>query len=170
MHRIGFAPLLLAVGFAATSARAQSTEIYKCMDPGGRPLYTSDKRDTAGKKCELVSREISVIPLGPKPAPAPAGKGTGSSGASPAGFPKEDASARASAKDRQRDILERELKQEQDLLGKAKQELAAQESVRGGDEKNYARVQERLQKYKDNVEVHEKNVDALRRELTNLNR
>ena len=35
------------------------------------------------------------------------------------------------------------------MLGKARKELAAQESVRGGDEKNYSRVLERLQKYKD---------------------
>jgi hypothetical protein len=171
MRHFGFALFALVVSLAATQARAQNAEIYKCVDAGGRPLYTSDKRDTAGKKCELVSREISVIPLGPKPAAtAPAGKSTGSSSQSPAGFPREDSSARASAKDRQRDILERELAQEQDLLGRAKKELADQESVRGGDEKNVSRSLERLQKYKDTVEVHEKNVEALRRELTNLNR
>jgi hypothetical protein len=170
MHRFGLAFLVLAAGFAVSGARAQSTEIYKCIDAGGRPLYTSDKRDTTGKKCELVSREISVIPLGPVPKPAATPAGKAPSNSSPAGFPREDSSARASAKDRQRDILERELAQEQDLLGRARKELAAQESVRGGDEKNYSRVLERLQKYKDTVEVHEKNVEALRRELTNLSR
>ena len=48
--------------------------------------------------------------------------------------------------------------------------LIGQESVRYGDERNYAKVLERLQKYKDAVEVHEKNVESLRRELTNLYR
>ena len=42
--------------------------------------------------------------------------------------------------------------------------------MRYGDERNYARVLERLQKYKDAVELHEKNIDSLRRELANLNR
>lgn len=162
---------LLVVGFAPGGAGAQVTEIFKCVDAGGRPLYTSDRRDTANRKCELVSREVTVVPAPPKPAAAPAKAGNGAKAApSPAGFPKEDAASRASAKDRQREILERELKQEQDLLAKAKQELSAQESVRTGDEKNYARVLERLQKYKDNVEVHEKNVEALKREMTNLSR
>src|SRR5229473_2368008 len=114
----------MVIGVLAGPAHAQVTEIYKCLDPAGRPLYTSDKRDTAGKKCDLVSREI----------------------------------------------LEKELATEQQLLAKAQQDLTEQESVRSGDERNYARVLERLQPYKDSLEVHQKNVEALRRELSNLNR
>jgi hypothetical protein len=157
---------LIFVTFVASAgtACAQVTEIYKCVDGTGRPLYTSDKKDTAGKKCELVSREINVVPA-QKPAPKPAAKAE-----SPGSFPKESASARASGKERQREILEKELVTEQALLAKAKQELAAQEAVRNGDERNYARVIERLQPFKDSVEVHEKNIEALRRELSNLNR
>ena len=139
------------------TAHAQATEIYKCIDGAGRPLYTSDKRDTAGKKCELVSREVNVVP-GSKPA-ARAG--------SPSSFPKESAAERATAKGRQREILEQELVTEQNLLADAKKKLAGQEAVRTGDERNYARVLERLQPFKDTVEVHEKNVEALRRELSN---
>jgi hypothetical protein len=60
--------------------------------------------------------------------------------------------------------------QEDEALGQARKELAEQESVRYGDERNYAKVLERLQKYKDAVEVHEKNIESLRRELVNLNR
>jgi hypothetical protein len=40
--------------------------------------------------------------------------------------------------------------------------------VRFGDERNYARVLERLQPYKDAVQNHEKNIQALQRELANL--
>jgi len=40
--------------------------------------------------------------------------------------------------------------------------------VRSGDERNYARVQERLQPYKETVENHQKNIQALQRELGNL--
>ena len=155
---------LILVGFGGTwavttGAHAQVTEIYKCTDESGRPLYTSDKKDTEGKKCELVSREINVVPA-PKPRPAPGA----------AGYPKETAAARAAAKERQREILEKELATEEALLAKAKQALAEQESVRSGDERNYARVLERLQPYKDNVDLHTKNIEALRRELNNLYR
>ena len=37
-----------------------------------------------------------------------------------------------------------------------------------GDERNYAKVLERLQPYKDNVDLHQKNIEALKRELGNI--
>ena len=162
MHR-SWALGWMLIGVLAGSAHAQVTEIYKCLDPAGRPLYTSDKRDTAGKKCDLVSREINVVPVQQIPAQRPSASRSGS-------FPRESASDRANAKERQREILEKELATEQQLLAKAQQDLAEQESVRSGDERNYARALERLQPYKESLEVHQKNVEALRRELGNLNR
>jgi hypothetical protein len=149
------AGVVLVLGvLGAMPADAQVTEIYKCYDENGRPLYTSDKRDTRGKKCELVSREVNVVPAPPVRK----------------AFPKETASDRASAKGRQRDILEKELASEQQLLAKAQKDLVDQEAIRTGDERNYARVLERLQPYKDSVETHQKNIETLRRELSNLNR
>ena len=151
--------IFVALTAAAGPALAQGqtvNEIWKCQDANGRYVYSNDKRDTAGKKCELVSREISVVPS-QKPPP-----GTRSA--------RETSEARAAARTRQRAILEGELKTEEDLLTKAREELAAQEAVRYGDERNYAKVLERLQPFKDNVELHEKNVAALRLELDNLNR
>ena len=52
--------IFVTLGAAAAAAWGQTTEIFKCVDNTGRPLYTSDKRDTQGKKCALVSREINV--------------------------------------------------------------------------------------------------------------
>jgi hypothetical protein len=164
MTRIG-ALLLLTLGLATGGqVRAQQvTEIWKCQDERGRPLYTSDKRETAGKKCEVVSREVNVLPV-------PPGAKPGAKAPPPPGFPKESANDRAAAKAKQRETLEKELGQEQQMLAEAKRKLAEQEAIRTGDEKNYARVLARLQPYKDAVDVHEKNVEALRRELGNLYR
>jgi hypothetical protein len=155
---------------ATAHAQGSVTEIYKCVDPSGRPLYTSDRKDTAGKKCELVSREVNVVPAQAAPPKPPAKGPAASRSESPRSFPKESPTERANAKDRSREILEKELATEQALLAKAKKELTDQEAVRGGDERNYARVLERLQPYKDSIEVHEKNVEALRREISNLGR
>jgi len=146
--------LLILGAVCALPAGAQVTEIYKCTDESGRPLYTSDKRDTRGRKCELVSRQVNVVP-----APAPRKP-----------FPKETVSQRETAKVRQREILEKELAAEQQLLANAQKALEEQEAVRTGGEKNYARVLERLQPYKDSVETHQKNIEALQRELSNLSR
>src|SRR5438067_6873366 len=144
-----------------------ATEIFKCRAADGHWTYTNDRREAEKMKCEVVTRQVNVAPPPPaapqRPSPS-AGRGR------PADFPKESASDRSSARERQREILEQELANEQASLAKAKQDLAAQEAVRSGDERNYARVEERLQPYKDTVETHEKNVEALRRELTNLYR
>ena len=148
-------------------AQAQTTEeitIWSCRDKDGRTHVTNLKSDTRGKDCRIVQQSrVQVVPAA-TPAAKPGAK------TPPSAFPKEDSQARASARERQREILERELKQEESNLEQARKELEEQESVRYGDERNYARVLERLQKYKDAVDVHEKNVESLRRELTNLYR
>ena len=141
---------LIFVTFGAVPAivGAQATEIYKCVDPTGRPLYTSDKRDISGKKCALVSREINVVP-GQKP-----GKATTTASRELGRFPRETPAQAASAKGRQREILEKELATEQAALTRARQDLA----LGGG----------RPEPIKDNIETHEKNIEALRREISNI--
>jgi hypothetical protein len=141
----------------ALPVHAQRTEIFKCVDATGRASYTNDKRETEGKQCEVVTTQINVAPP-PKPP----------STASRRAFPRESASERLNATGRQRDILEKELAAEEQDLAKARQALAEQEAVRYGDERNYARVLERLQPFKDRIETHEKNIEALRRELSGL--
>ncbi len=156
--RVALAALLLGgvVALPAGQARAQgASEIWKCLDADGRKHYTNSKKETTGMKCEPVTSQINV---------APAQK------ARPANFPRESSAERASAKGRQREILQKELATEEQALSRARQALAEQEAVRSGDERNYARVLERLQPYKDSVETHEKNIEALRREIANLNR
>lgn len=160
MQRIG-ASLAIAVGLVAGMPISALGDIYKCVDDRGRPLYTSEKRDTVGKKCETVAREVSVVPA--QAAAKPGAK-------SPAGFPKESASDRVASRAKQRDTIAKELNLEESMLADARKKLADQEAIRSGNESNYAKVLERLRPYQDTVEVHEKNVEALKRELTNLSR
>ena len=152
--------LVLALGLGlGTVASAQLETIWNCKDSGGRTSVTNLKEDTVGKDCRIVHQQrVTVVP-----ATKPGAK-------SPAGFPKESASDRVASKAKQRETIERELNQEQGMLSDARQKLSEQEGVRGGEEKNYARVLERLKPYQDTVEVHQKNVEALKRELNNLSR
>ena len=50
----------------------------------------------------------------------------------------------------------------------ARKELADQEAVRSGDERNYQRVLDCLQPYKDKVGLHERNIEAIQKELSKL--
>lgn len=146
---------------AAQSQGGPIETLWNCKDKDGRTILTNQQADTAGKECRVVQQQrVTVVPAQKTPAKAN----------SPQNFPKESASDRLSARDKQKHTLERELAQEEGLLAEAKRKLAEQESVRSGDERNYARVLERLQPFKDAVEVHSKNIDALKRELANLYR
>jgi hypothetical protein len=147
----------LLLGLPAMSSHAQQAgEIFKCRSETGQVTYTNDRRQAEKQKCEPVTSKINVAPA----QRAPQGRAPG--------FPRESASASASARERQRLVLERELASEQQALSQARQALAEQEAVRTGEERNYARVLERLQPYKDAVQNHEKNIQALQRELANL--
>ncbi len=160
---LGFA-LCAAPSFAPAQGTQEIT-IWSCRDKDGRTHVTNLREDTSGKDCRIVQQtRVQVVP-----APSPSSSKPAAQTA-PGSFPREDSQARASARERQREILEAELEREQSLLAQARKELEEQESVRYGDERNYARVLERLQKYKDSVELHQKNVESLRRELTNLYR
>ncbi|TAN50740.1 MAG: DUF4124 domain-containing protein [Betaproteobacteria bacterium] len=153
---------LMAWGQAqAQGTPAEKIEtLWNCKDTDGRTTLTNQQSDTVGKNCRIVSQQrVTVVPAPSK-----------SAAKSPANFPKESVNDRAAARERQRQTLEREMAQEQDLLATAKRKLAEQEAIRSGDEKNYARVLERLRPYQDAVEVHTKNIEALKRELANLYR
>jgi chromosome segregation ATPase len=150
----------LALGSLAMPASAQLTEIFKCRDAQGHWTYTNDRRQAEKEKCELVASQINVSPA----------QKAARQASSPSGFPRESSAERAAGKGRQREILQQELASEEAALTKAQQALAEQESVRSGNERNYARVEERLKPYKDSVESHQKNIEALRREIANQNR
>jgi phage shock protein A len=135
------------LALAAPCGHAQS-EVYKCPDASGRPTYTNVKRDTVGKKCTLVVKEVQVVP-----SQAPA---------------RQKSSPAADRNSDRRKILESELQNEQQLLGDARQKLAEQESIRTGDERNYARAQQRLKPYQEAVDQHSKNIEQLQGELSRL--
>jgi len=155
---IRYSGLVVALVLALSPPARGDT--FKCMDANGRATYTNMKEETKGKNCTVVMREISVVPATPAPHAAAASP-------SPAGFPKVDPATQKNRDGARRRILEEELSGEEKALAQAKAELTEQEGIRTGDEKNYQRVLDRLQKYKDEVERHEKNVEALKKELSN---
>lgn len=161
-ERLGFVTRLgLALPLAFALSAPAWADTFKCMDANGHATYTNMKEETKGKNCTVVMREISVVPANPSPRAATANS-------SPAGFPRVDAATQKSRDDARRKILEDELSGEQKALATAKQELTKQESVRNGDERNYQKVLDRLQPYKDEVDRHEKNVVALQKELNSV--
>lgn len=140
--------------FTASAAHA---DIYKLVDENGRVTYSNVPM--AGAKV-IVMEPIPTVP-------AAKVKEKASAQPTPANFPKVDGATQKQRDDSRKKILDDEMKAEEKLLTEAKQALTEGEAERRGDERNYAKYQERVQKLKDVVEQHEKNIAALKREMAN---
>ncbi|MEC5384380.1 DUF4124 domain-containing protein [Uliginosibacterium sp. H3] len=148
--------VVLLIGVATSAAHA---DVYKCVEDGGRTTYTNDKPAPGVKGCTLLSRDqpVSSVP-GPKKSATP----------TPSTFPRVDDGTQKSRDNDRRKILEQELSSEEGLLATAKKDLAEQESVRNGDEKNYQKFLDRVQPYRDKVKQHETNITKLKTEINNI--
>lgn len=132
------------------------------MDDEGRVIYsnTPNNPPRGAKMVRCFSDPAprpAPVPQGPKPQPGARD-----------GFPKVDGQTQKKRDDERQRILEKELSDEQQQLEAARQKLAEQEAIRTGDERNYQRYLDRVQPFRDNVANHERNIEAIRRELSNL--
>ena len=144
-------------------------DIYKYVDEQGVPTYTN----VPSKLPASGATKIAVDP-------APPGAGSrrngtlqnGSQGrsnaATPANFPRVDNETQRKRDASRRQILEDELKSEEKLLTEARKNLVEGEAVRLGGERNNQKYLDRVQKLRDDVAVHEKNIAALKKELVGV--
>jgi len=151
--------MLLLLTLAAATARADT--LYKCVDGAGVVLYTNQK---GGKNCTVLSQDKAVSTYSaPKTAPR-----NGLPSGTPSDFPRVSEDAQKGRDTDRRKILEQELASEQAKLGQARKDLSEGEATRLGNEKNYQKYLDRVQGLKDGVALHERNLEALRREIANL--
>jgi len=147
-------PLLRALAaicvLIAGTARA---DIWECVDESGNKRFTNIRSESKG------CRMLHVSPPNTVPATKPQARAT------PPGFPRVDGETQKQRDIDRRKILEQELANEQKLLEQARNELAVQDSMRLGSERNYQRVLDRLEPYQRKVKLHEDNIANLRREL-----
>ena len=145
------------IGVALVATGSASADVFKCTDPiSGKVTYTNTK--TGEKGCTTLQKEQSVTTV---PAPAPRK-------ATPSDFPRVDDNTQRSRDNDRRKILDSELESETQALAEAKKALADQEATRNGDERNYAKVLERLKPFQEQVELHERNIDAIKTEIGRL--
>jgi hypothetical protein len=154
---------IAVVGLAVLTVPLAWADVFKCVDDDGHVTYTNSK-PSAKAKCTVLSRDqrVSTVP----------GRAEGTP--SPTRFPKVDGETQKGRDNDRRRILEQELAAEQKLLEQAKKELAEQEATVLPQERNVGgtinapKVQERLQSHRDKVALHERNIEALKKEIGNL--
>ncbi len=158
--------MLLTVSMLGSTiplARAQS-EIFLCDDGRGSKEYKNTGATKGCKKIDLPG--ITTIPgLPRKPAVVTA---AAKSTSSPADFPRVDGTTQKARDNDRKQILLDEMKTEEQKLAELKKEYNGGEPERRGDERNFAKYQERVAGMKDELGRTEKNIDALKREIGNL--
>ena len=145
--------ILLLVLLSAPSLAMAST-LYRCVDENDHFTYTNHKHST--RKCTVMSTDSS------RSTAAQPARRTEVAKVSPADFPKVSSETQRNRDSDRRYILEQELRSEQKNLEDARKTLATQLSAKASP------APDQLQPYRDRMALHERNVDALRREISNL--
>jgi hypothetical protein len=151
---------LLVLCCAAAVACSAHAEIYKRVDDEGHVTYSS-KPFKGAKKLHLEPLPTMAAP--PKPNKASEG------------FPRVNSETQTKRDDTRRKILEDELSTEQKALEEARVKLKegqdAPEVYKGPNGQTYrnvAKYEEKVNALQEEVASHEKNVEALKTELSNL--
>lgn len=159
-----FATTILFFVSVSFGSAAQAT-VFKCVDAHGGVTYTNDR--SLGRGCTPLNPDLPVSSI-PSPSSRPAATPPPTS--APAnGFPRVSPDAQRARDDTRRQILESELAAEQAALNDAQSALAenaARDASDGAIESQ--QLAESLQPYQDQIELHERNIEALRRELRGL--
>jgi len=137
------------------SAWAGDPPICKYIDAAGTAVYSNVPPEKGYRKVSCLGAEESHR--------------TGSTGKStptPAGFPKVDAETQRSRDDMRRKVLGDELSSEEKLLAEARTQYNNGAPVPLPEEQsNAAKYQERIARLRQSVQLHERNIEALKKEL-----
>ena len=164
-----FTRLVLAAGVIVSGAAQAQTTVYKCVDAQGRVEFT----DTGKRGCKALDLP-GYIPAPPeRRAPAAAARpaspaGSAAPAPSPSNFPRVDTSQQRARDDDRRGILTDELRIEEKKLADLRGVFNNGEPERQGNERNYAKYQERVAQMRDEISRTERNIEALRREISNI--
>jgi hypothetical protein len=161
-HRLFFLAVLLA------TLPVRADVMYQCVDDSGHKSFSNIKSSAKGAKC-------TAMDLG-TPATVPTPKAA-TKAPTPSDFPRVDGNTQKSRDTDRRRILEGELASEQRNLDEAKRTLAEQEAIilpnermqfKGGGGISGGKVEERIAPYRDKVALHERNIEAIQKEISKL--
>lgn len=142
--------------------------IYKCFDGQGHPTYTNDAGAANRNNCQPLNIDAAVSSVSgvSRSSGGAVPRASIKNNAGPADFPKVNDSTQRQRDQGRRKILEDELAGEMKALEAARATYKQQAETRTPEEaKDYKKYLERIGPYKDEVTAHEKNIEALKKEL-----
>lgn len=154
--------LLLLLSFLALGSVHAQELVFLCVNKDGSREY-KNTGDTRG--CQKIEMEgVTVVPA-PKRAMQTA---DAKPSAMPASFPRVDASRQKLLDEERRQILQTEMKTEEQKLMQLLKEFNGGAPVRQAGDQNDAQYRERVVLLKEDIHRAEKNIEALKREIGNL--
>jgi hypothetical protein len=136
--------------------------ICKYVDADGATHYTNVPPDKGWRK---ISCDVADDTPRPR---APSGSGGGKT-ATPTGFPRVEPDTQKSRDELRRKVLSDELASEEQLLNEARGAYGSGAPQPLPDEQNDAeKYRQRISKLRQAVQLHERNVEALRKEIAAL--
>lgn len=158
-----------ASGVAAQDAPAPK-QVFRC--PGPPVLYTDalTPAEAKAKDCRTIEGAPITVVQAPRRRSGPVAEPVGASGAQPArpSDSKIDPAAQKARDTDSRRILEDELRKEEDALAAMRRDFNNGEPERRGDERNFAKYQERVAEMRAAITRKEADIAAIRRELSKL--
>jgi hypothetical protein len=144
-----------AIGLAL--APVAGATICKYVDPDGNVVYSNVAQ---GKGLRRISCDIASDV--PQRGPSDSARST----STPSNFPRVEPATQKSRDDMRRKVLNDELASEERLLAEAREAYGSGAPKPLADEQNDAeRYRQRIGRLRQSVQLHERNVEALRKEI-----
>ena len=150
-------------------ALAQGATVYRC--PGPPVLYTDQitEKEARERGCRTIEGAPITIVQAVRPRPvAASGPASGASGPARSGEGRVDPAEQRARDSDARRILGDELRREEARLAEMVREFNNGEPERRGDERNFARYQQRVAEMRAAIQRKEADLAAIRRELAKL--
>jgi len=145
---------------ASIDSTALAQGVYLCTQPNGTREYRNTGDTRGCRKLELEA--ISTIPSTSSSSPQAKLDSSGLA------FPKIESQVQKRRDQDRMQILLDEVRTEEGKLAELKKEFQNGEPERQGGERNYAKYQDRVAMMKEEMQRAEKNIEALRREISQL--
>jgi len=146
--------LALAWCFLCGGAGAQP--VCKYIDAAGNIVFSNLPPEKGYRKISCMGADE----------PPRKSQGSAKSTPTPAGFPKVDAETQRTRDDMRKKVLGDELAAEEKLLADARKEYNnGAPTPLPEEQSNAARYQERIARLRQQVQLHERNIEALRKEI-----
>ncbi len=175
VRRTPFVPTVALLGAAvlgtpAAMAQDAARPVYRC--PGPPVLYTDavTPEEARARNCRTIEgAAVTVVQTPARPVRATPSTASPGAASAPRGpDTRVDPAAQRARDTDARRILQEELSREEQRLAELRTEFNNGEPERRGDERNFARYQERVAEMRAAISRKEADVAAIRRELAKL--